>query len=201
MKLVVAPVALLLAVASVHAGGFGGPRPFTDQSPLTTGVDGAYTAIARGNNLSGVIRWNYASNRQTTGTPVFLLNGVLSDVYNEYVMFVNGLAYRGLDAVAINGPTISGVLDNGGVVVPNSSDSSDTSDGLTVLTFLSGYFNGNADLNSPEFWMKGDGKVQTWTTSTDSTTSVTTSSPLATVNFSWTGVRNSSSVISESATP
>ena len=60
MKLpVLCSFALLAAAAASQAGSFGGPPPFTDLSPLQSGIDGSYQATMRGTNLTGVMRFAY----------------------------------------------------------------------------------------------------------------------------------------------
>ena len=66
MKSLAASLALFLAAATVHAGGFGGPPPFTNGSPLPDGVDGSYQASATAPNTTGIIRFKYMNGVQTT---------------------------------------------------------------------------------------------------------------------------------------
>ena len=120
MKIPAALLILILASDYLHASA--GPPPFTNGSPLVSGVDGSYQATARGRNLTGVFRFTYSSGRQTsnpqlpTGSTVASL---LTDPYNDYVFFVEGIVYRGLVQANINVNSIAGVLDNGGANVPN----------------------------------------------------------------------------------
>lgn len=159
MKTVLSLLALIATVGFAHAGGFGGPPPFTNGSPLVSGVDGSYQATARGTNLVGVFRFTYSGGRQTsapelpTGSTV---SNLLTDPYNDYVFFVEGLTYRGLVQANINTSSISGVYDNGSANVPVYGSSSD---GLGVLAFMSGYFNGTMDQQSPYASFSGDGEV------------------------------------------
>ena len=61
------PAALLiLIVASEYLHASAGPPPFTNGSPLVSGVDGSYQATARGRNLTGVFRFTYSGGRQTS---------------------------------------------------------------------------------------------------------------------------------------
>ena len=67
MKLpVLCTFAILASIGATHAGSFGGPPPFTDQSPLQSGIDGSYQATARGTNLTGVIRFAYSNGVQSS---------------------------------------------------------------------------------------------------------------------------------------
>ena len=64
MKIAASFLVLLLGVVHVHASA--GPPPFTNGSPLVSGVDGSYQATARGRNLTGVFRFTYANGVQTS---------------------------------------------------------------------------------------------------------------------------------------
>ncbi|HEY5777369.1 MAG TPA: hypothetical protein VIT00_01450, partial [Terrimicrobiaceae bacterium] len=140
MKIAAASLLLLLAALSAQAGSFAGPPPFTNGSPLVSGVDGMYKATARGKNLTGVFRFTYVNGSQTsnpqlpTGDEV---SNLLTDPYNDYVFFVEGLVYRGLVQANINTSSIAGVLDNGSanVAVFGGTEGG----GLGVTAFTSGF--------------------------------------------------------------
>ena len=93
------PAALLiLIVASEYLHASAGPPPFTNGSPLVSGVDGSYQATARGRNLTGVFRFNYSGGRQTSNPQLPTGNTVaslLTDPYNDYVFFVEGSCLSG----------------------------------------------------------------------------------------------------------
>lgn len=137
MKSLAASLALFLAAATVHAGGFGGPPPFTNGSPLPDGVDGSYQASATAPNTTGIIRFKYMNGVQTTNF-----------AENMYVIFVEGLIYNGDNDVAINDGKITGIIDVGNSLVPSML-------GAT----LSGYFTAKADKNSPIYYFKGKGEI------------------------------------------
>ncbi len=125
MKFAAASLVLLLAALSAHAGV--GPPPFTNGSPLVSGVDGSYQATARGCNLTGVFRFTYANGSQTSNPQLPTGDAVpnlLTDPYNDYVFFVEGLVYRGLVQANINVGSIAGVFDNGSANVYVFGDSS-----------------------------------------------------------------------------
>jgi hypothetical protein len=63
MKIAASLLILIAFVAYVQASA--GPPPFTNGSPLVSGVDGSYQATARGKNLTGVFRFTYANGVQT----------------------------------------------------------------------------------------------------------------------------------------
>ena len=160
MKIAAASLLLLLAALSAQAGSFAGPPPFTNGSPLVSGVDGMYQATARGKNLTGVFRFTYVNGSQTsnpllpTGETVSTL---LTDPYNDYVFFVEGLVFRGLVQANINTNSIAGVLDNGSanVAVFGGTEGG----GLGVTAFTSGFFTGCMDQNSPYASFSGTGEV------------------------------------------
>lgn len=175
----------IFVAATAHAGGFGGPPPFTNGSPLPTGVDGSYQASARGNNLTGVFRFTYSGGNQTTD-PSLDATGSFVDPYNDYVFFVDGLVYRGPVQANINVGAITGVLDNGGVNIP--SFFGNTTPGPLIAIIMSGYFNGKGDNNSPIFAFKGTGLVKTSVYTTSSNSWAPTGDSY---KFKFTGVRNS----------
>jgi len=91
-----------LAVSSVVAlaGSFGGPAPFSDGSPLSSGTDGIYQATARGVNATGIISFAYSGGAQTTFAP-----------QNDWSFFVEGQVVSGSTTAVISDSNIDGVLD------------------------------------------------------------------------------------------
>jgi hypothetical protein len=159
MKTLAASLVLLFAV-QISARASAGPPPFTNGSPLVSGVDGDYQATARGKNLTGVFRFNYANGRQTSSPQLPTGDSVpnlLTDPYNDYVFFVEGLVYRGLVQANINIGRVAGVLDNGSANVAVFANGTDG--GLTSNSFMSGFFNGSIDQNSPFAYFSGKGEV------------------------------------------
>jgi len=139
-----------LATVTVHAGSFGGPPPFKNGSPLITGVDGTYQAVARGKNVSGVFRFAYSNGSQTA-----------SFAANSWVFFVAGQALRGQVTAAINTKTISGVLDSG-----SASFATNTNGAISLPVVLAnqssqgaGYFNGKLQLNNAAGYFSGSGSL------------------------------------------
>jgi len=147
-------LSLLVLVASVtFAKASAGPPPFTNGSPLISGVDGSYQATVRGNNLNGIIRFSYSGGNQTTTT-----------AGNSYAIFVDGQSYTGDVQAAINTDTVGGVLDTSTAVNDNTS---------------SGSFNGTIDQNSAYATFSGKGSitiVNGTTVNTDSSSAATSSS-------------------------
>jgi len=90
------------AVSSVVAlaGSFGGPAPFSDGSPLSSGTDGVYQATARGVNATGVISFAYSGGSQTTFAP-----------QNDWSFFVEGQVVEGATTATISDGNIDGILD------------------------------------------------------------------------------------------
>jgi hypothetical protein len=151
MKLpVLCTFALLAVSAASHAGSFGGPPPFTDLSPLQSGIDGSYQATARGTNLTGVIRFAYQ-------------NGVQSSIpsANNYVMFVDGQVVSGGVTASITGKDLSGVLGGADFGVPTS----DRGTSELPLVFIvrgnraNGQFSGRLDLEDRMSAFSGSGNI------------------------------------------
>ena len=103
MKRSIASLLAIFAAATAHAGSFGGPPPFTNGSPMVTGVDGSYQAVARSTNITGIIRFVYLGGSQTQ-----------SPAQNNWVFFNAGQVQRGQVIAAIDSSTVSGILDSVG---------------------------------------------------------------------------------------
>jgi len=154
MKSAFSLLVLIATIGLAHAGGFGGPPPFTNGSPLSTGVDGTYQASARGSNLSGVISFTYSGGVQTNGA---------------WVVFYEGQVFFGPDTVAINDGSIAGVLETSFATPVGSVNSTATNNGAgisssssTTVVFqtgVSGYFNADLDNNSPTGSFSGNGEL------------------------------------------
>jgi hypothetical protein len=151
MKLPALSAFALLAVATAsHAGSFGGPPPFTDLSPLQSGIDGSYQATCKGDNLVGVLRFAYS-------------NGVQSGITtaNTYSFFVAGQVVTGGVTASITGKDLAGVLGGQDFAVPTSSDG--TSE--LPLVFIvrgnraNGQFTGKMDLEDRMSVFNGKGEI------------------------------------------
>jgi hypothetical protein len=136
MKALKCSLALIFVAASAHAGSFGGPPPFTNGSPLPTGVDGSYQANATASNTTGVIRFAYTDNSQTSSTTA-----------NSYVFFSEGLTFSGPAAVNITLSTIAGVLQR------------DTTRAFSN-TAMTGSFTAKIGPHTPSYYFKGKGFMQ-----------------------------------------
>lgn len=185
---------LVIGLANSQAGGFGGPPPFTNGSPLLSGVDGTYQASVRGNNMSGVIKFTYSSGVQTTST-----------AGNTWMIFFEGQVYMGTTNVAINNGNLAGVLDTSfdtPVTITNSSQSTtsagtvSSSTSVQAMSNPSGFFNGSIDNNSPNGAFRGKGELsyveRTTSSQSDSaagTSSSSTTTATVSENFKLKGVR------------
>ncbi|MFV0415302.1 MAG: hypothetical protein ACK5NG_02930, partial [Chthoniobacterales bacterium] len=136
------------AIAQSLAGGFGGPAPFQNNSPLTTGTDGTYQASMTGDNLAGVLSFAISSGSQTT-TPI----------PNSWVTFYNGSVYRGQTAVNIQDKKITGVLDAS--TLNSSSDAALTLPLMYTIpnNTATGAFSGKIDLQDPTGRFHGTGDL------------------------------------------
>lgn len=223
MKILV-PLLVLIAV-SVHVQASAGARPFTDGSPLVSGVDGNYQATARAKNLLGVFRFTYANGAQTSNPQLPTGNSVaslLTDPYNDYVFFVEGVVYRGLVQANINVFRVAGVFDNGGANVPNfgqisvvvaptatptasptatptATSSTSLQNSLTLNSFMSGFFNGSIDQSSPDASFQGTGSVVVVSPAFPNSTGLVDGSSFER-KFKFRGVRNHTGTTSTTST-
>jgi hypothetical protein len=225
------PVALLiLIVVSEYLHASAGPPPFTNGSPLVSGVDGSYQATARGRNLTGVFRFTYSGGRQTSNPqlPTGTVASLLTDPYNDYVFFVEGVVFRGLVQANINVNSVAGVLDNGGANVPNfgsestpsptptasptaspspaaspsptpSSPQTSTQTSLQIFAFMNGFFRGTIDQNSPYASFHGTGEV-TVTGFLPTTDGGFATTGFREVKFRFCGVRNATGTTTSTTT-
>jgi len=170
MKRSIALLLLAFTAATAHAGSFGGPPPFQNGSPLTTGVDGSYQASARGNNLAGVIRFGISGGIQSFGSAA-LSTDTVQRGDNSWAIFYEGKLYNGLTEAEISDSDVTGVL-GAPSSVPAAINNLQTAAGIqfTTSTFpqsallqgqnLSGYFTAKLSQNSPTGSFKGSGEVE-----------------------------------------
>lgn len=177
MKRSIAFLLLAFAAATAHAGSFGGPPPFTNGSPLTTGVNGSYQASARGSNLSGVITFKYSAGVQTAVS-----------TENRWVIFYQGQVFTGTTDAAINDGSIAGVLETAttgpvdrtttwssttATTIPAASADRSTSSTLASISNPAGFFSATLNNNSPTGTFKGTGVLSgIFTTTTTSTATI-----------------------------
>ncbi len=143
MKRSIALLLLAFTAASAHAGSFFGPPPFTNGSPLTTGVSGTYQASARGKGISGIIRFSYATN----GNPS-------TSGLNDYIFFVDGTIVTGSTEASIMTNSIAGILNT-----PSTPTVPPT---MGYFDSLGGSFTANIDTLSPTYNFKGNGVLEVY---------------------------------------
>lgn len=151
MKLpVLCTFAILASIGATHAGSFGGPPPFTDQSPLQSGIDGSYQATARGTNLTGVIRFAYSNGVQSSQATA-----------NQYQFFVDGEVVSGGVTASITAKELAGVLGGSDFAVPSNSNGSTE---LPIVFIVrgnraNGQFTGQMNLEDPMAAFNGKGTI------------------------------------------
>lgn len=151
MKLpVLCSVAVMASAAFANAGSFGGPPPFTDLSPLQSGIDGSYQATCRGENLIGVLRFAYSGGVQSAIPSA-----------NTYQFFVNGDTVTGNVTASITGKDLAGVLAGQDFNVPSNDEGSTE----LPLVFIvrgnraAGFFTGQMDLEDRMSVFEGSGSI------------------------------------------
>lgn len=149
-KTIVSSLFLAVTASGVMAGSFGGPPPFTNLSPLQSGIDGSYQATARGSNVTGVIRFAYQ-------------NGVQSPIAsaNNYVFFVNGVVVNGSVTASITGQQLAGVMGGQDFTVPTNTEGGVDLPAVFVVrgNRASGTFNGQIDLTDRQSYFSGSGSM------------------------------------------
>jgi hypothetical protein len=153
-----AALSLLIFAATINlarAGDFAGPPPFTNESPLTSGTDGTYQAVAEGVNLTGVFSFVISGGIQTSDQ---------NPIINGWVFFVDGNIFTGSVVAAISEDDVAGVL-NGEVTsqgVPTGTNGTVTLPTAFIIRgdTASGEFSGSISLNSPVGEFVGDGTLQ-----------------------------------------
>ncbi len=153
-----AALATLGSAATSQAGSFGGPGPFNNLSPLSSGIDGSYQATARGENLTGIIRFAYQNGVQTQ------IPGA-----NTYVVFVNGNVVSGNVSASITGKDLAGVLGGQDFQVPTSNNGSVQLPAVIVVrgNRANGFFEGSLDLEDRLSAFSGEGQVTSAPTETN----------------------------------
>lgn len=147
MKKAAASLLITFIAATAQAGSFGGPPPFTNGSPLPSGTDGTYVAIARAKNVTGSFRFTIQDGAQTS-----------SATANSWVFFVDGNVYKGSTQATISQNSVSGVLD--GLTSNLGSNGQITFPIIISSNYgANGEFNGTIDQNSPEAAISGKGSL------------------------------------------
>lgn len=143
MKLLAASLLAIFTVATVQAGSFGGPPPFTNGSPLQSGVEGTYQGSLRGKGLSGVMTFAYDGS----GNPVTGAN---------YVIFADGGVYLGDLQANIQNVTLAGVLEAPSSATPPPQ----TSSFAATTQSTGGSFSGKFNTKSAFYSFSGRGAFQ-----------------------------------------
>lgn len=134
------------SLASVQAGGFGGPAPFQNGSPLLSGTDGVYQAVASAKNLTGLIGFSILNGYQTT-----------SFSQNRWIMFVDGDVLDGDTSANISQGKVTGVLDMDLVVQPTPPFPGAIF--IVPGTGAAGSFQAKINLQDPVAAFNGTGKI------------------------------------------
>lgn len=135
---------------SAQAGGFGGPGPFRNGSPLPSGTDGVYSAVANGTNLTGLFYFTLSGGLQTEGS-----RG------NSWTFFVDGQTLRGTTTANVANGKVAGILDSG---LSSSVTGEDGTVTLPIIMYIqgnsaNGVFQGTMDMNSPTGYFDGKGEL------------------------------------------
>ncbi|MGC1479192.1 MAG: hypothetical protein WA771_01710 [Chthoniobacterales bacterium] len=159
MKLpILSSLIALGALGASYAGSFGGPGPFTNLSPLQSGIDGSYQATARGENLTGVLRFAYQNGVQTQ------IPGA-----NTYVIFVNGNVVSGNISASITGKDLAGVLGGQDFNIPTNDTGGVELPAVIIVrgNRANGFFEGRLDLEDRLSAFHGEGQITSAPTETN----------------------------------
>jgi hypothetical protein len=142
-----------LAFAATLAQGMAfGPAPFRNGSPLLSGTDGVYQAVASGANLTGIFTWAMSGGVQLS-----------SANNNSWVFFVDGNVVRGTTVANVSNNSISGILDpSADFQIPVDSSQAPILPFIRVLsdTTAQGRFSGTINLKSATAAFSGSGVLQ-----------------------------------------
>ena len=178
-----AALSLLVLIATINfAHASAGPPPFTNESPLTTGTDGTYQAIASGVNLTGVFSFVISGGLQTSDQ---------STTINGWVFFVDGNIFQGSVLAAISESKVLGILNGGSTTLPFETITNAItlpSAFIIANNTASGEFSGSISLNSPVGAFDGEGTLQGTPERTDQVLILNTATTTnVTTNFSGDG--------------
>ena len=155
MKAAFSLLVLVATIGLARAGSLAGPPPFTNGSPLQSGTDGTYQAVASGTNLTGVFSFVISGGIQTSDSDA---------VINSWVFFIDGLVVQGQVVAAISKSDVVGVLSGG---ARSTGISTGTNGSLTLpAAFVvpgdtaNGTFSGNIALKSPIGAFNGHGTLE-----------------------------------------
>jgi hypothetical protein len=129
-----------------------GPAPFRNGSPLASGTDGIYQAVATAPNLTGLFSWAISGGVQTSDRQ-----------NNQWVFFVDGQLLSGTTVANVSDGKVAGVLDSGiATGVPTQGNGTITPPVVFVIpgNAGSGQFQGKINLKSPNASFNGSGKIE-----------------------------------------
>jgi hypothetical protein len=152
MKKFIFPLFIIVFIATNSSLLAFGSAPFRNGSPLATGTDGAYQAVATGPNLTGIFSWTIEGGVQ----PATQRN-------NVWVFFIDGNVVRGSTVANISNGKIAGILDpNGDLNIPQTETGALILPYATVLSdsMAQGRFSGKIDLKSPTAAFSGTGMME-----------------------------------------
>ena len=152
IKFLFVSLTLFFAPLAAHAGNMFGPAPFRNGSPLSSGTDGIYQAVATAPNLTGIFSWAISGGSQTA-----------AQQDNKWIFFVDGQVLSGATVANVSEGKISGILDS------NTQSGIPTNGNGTIqlpLVFIipgaagTGSFQGKINLKSPVAAFNGEGILQ-----------------------------------------
>jgi hypothetical protein len=129
-----------------------GPAPFRNGSPLASGTDGIYQAVATAPNVTGLFSWAISGGVQTS-----------DQQNNRWVFFVDGQLLNGNTVANVSDNKVTGILDSGlATGIPTNEDGTIEPPLAIVIpgNAGSGEFQGKINLKSPTAAFNGSGKIQ-----------------------------------------
>lgn len=138
------PLLALLTVVAMPLQAFG-PAPFRGGSPLSSGTDGVYQAVATAPNVAGLFSWAISRGSQTTDPVGALARGL----NNGWIFFVEGEVFTGSTFANVSEGKVFGILD---------SDPDPFA--LFPPPTATGNFQGEINLKSPIAAFNGSGSIQ-----------------------------------------
>jgi hypothetical protein len=130
-----------------------GPAPFRNGSPLASGTDGIYQAVATASNVTGLFSWAISGGTQTSDPQ-----------NNKWVFFVDGQLLSGTTAANVSDGKIAGVLDSGITTgVPTQGNGTNITPPVVFVipgNAGSGQFQGKINLKSPNASFNGTGRIE-----------------------------------------
>ncbi len=167
-----------LALSTASAGSLFGPPPFTNGSPLPTGVQGSYQASAVGQGITGIIRFAYNAQGNPAEPVLPPSDPDSRPINNNYIFFINGTIVTGATQAAIMTDKTYGILITPNPIIPPPT--------LFFFDSLGGSFNAKIDTKSSNYSFKGNGVLETFE-------QPTSADPITPVNRTFTvrGMRTS----------